>query len=85
MSRDLIAAVGRALALFTVMPFDGAAAIAAVRVRVALERDGRPIGLADSLQAGHALALGAVMVTDDIEHFRRVPGLKVENWRRRAQ
>lgn len=83
-SRYLIGQLGRALALFTVLPFDNAAAIAAVKVRAELERVGRTIGWGDALQAGHALALGAVMVTDNTEHFSRVHGLRVENWRREA-
>jgi tRNA(fMet)-specific endonuclease VapC len=29
-----------------------------------------------------ALAMGAVMVTDNVREFSRVPGLEVENWRR---
>ena len=80
-SRNLVAELGRVLSLFTVMPFDNAAAIAAVRVRLDLERIGRPIGIMDTLQAGHALASGGVFVTDDSD-FRRVAGLTVENWRR---
>ena len=83
-SRNLIVELGRVLSTFTVLPFDRAAALAAVKVRVELERVGKPIGIMDTLQAGHALALGAVMVTDDTAHFGRVPGLAIENWRRAA-
>ncbi|MEP7349351.1 MAG: type II toxin-antitoxin system VapC family toxin [Sphingorhabdus sp.] len=34
----------------------------------------------DRLIAAHALALGAVLVTNNEKHFADVPGLKVENW-----
>lgn len=34
----------------------------------------------DRLIAAHALSLGLTVVTDNVKHFRRVPGLKVENW-----
>jgi tRNA(fMet)-specific endonuclease VapC len=34
----------------------------------------------DRLIAAHALALGLVLVTDNLKHFTDVPGLKVENW-----
>jgi tRNA(fMet)-specific endonuclease VapC len=30
--------------------------------------------------AGHALAIGAVLVTNNTREFERVPGLRVENW-----
>lgn len=65
-----------------VMPFDDAAAKRAAEVRCTLEIVGRPIGLVDSFLAGHALALGATVVTDNEGEFRRVKGLNVENWRR---
>ncbi len=67
---------------FGVMPFNEAAAKRAAQVRCALELTGEPIGLVDSFLAGHALALDATVVTDNETEFRRVFGLKVENWRR---
>jgi len=33
--------------------------------------------------AGHAIALGSVLVTNNERHFSEVTGLKVENWTRR--
>ncbi len=50
------------------------------KVRVQLERIGWKIGDRDTIIAAHALALGAVMVTRNVNEFARVPGLKVENW-----
>lgn len=49
-------------------------------IRTHLERQGTPIGPNDTLIAAHALALGCTLVTDNETEFRRVPGLKVENW-----
>jgi tRNA(fMet)-specific endonuclease VapC len=34
----------------------------------------------DLLIAGHARALGAVLVTNNTTHFSRVKGLACENW-----
>lgn len=49
-------------------------------LRAALTAKGRRIGDFDEMIAAHALALGAVLVTDNVRHFSRVAGLKIENW-----
>ena len=54
------------------------------RLRAALERAGTPIGPNDMLIAAQALALGAVVVTDNDSEFRRVPGLRGGELARRA-
>ena len=61
-------------------PFDARAADEFGRLRAELERRGEGIGVADELIAAHALAIGAVVVTDNERHFSRVPRLSVENW-----
>ena len=53
-------------------------------IRTRLEQSGKPIGPNDLLIAAHALALDATLVTDNEDEFRRVPGLRVENWLREA-
>lgn len=57
--------------------FDAAAATKAAEVRSALSS--KPLAAYDALIAGHALALGCVLVTADAD-FKRVPGLRTENW-----
>ena len=49
-------------------------------LRADLERRGSLIGPMDMLIAAHALAVDAVLVTDNEREFRRVAGLKVEKW-----
>jgi tRNA(fMet)-specific endonuclease VapC len=49
-------------------------------IRTHLEKAGTPIGPNDTLIAAHALALNCTLVTDNETEFRRVPGLRVENW-----
>ncbi len=49
-------------------------------LRAELERAGTPIGANDMLIAAHALALGLILVTDNVSEFRRVTGLSVKNW-----
>ena len=62
------------------MPWDAAAADRHGELRARLRKAGTPIGDFDEMIAGHALALGAVLVTDNTRHFRLVDGLAVENW-----
>lgn len=52
------------------------------RIRTQLEKTGTPIGANDLLIAAHALAIDAILVTDNMREFRRVKGLEVENWLR---
>lgn len=49
-------------------------------IRANLEKKGTPIGANDLWIAAQALALGAVLVTDNVGEFSRVVGLEVENW-----
>jgi tRNA(fMet)-specific endonuclease VapC len=49
-------------------------------IRAELEAAGRPIGGNDLLIAAHAYATGAIIVTANADEFKRVRGLKVENW-----
>lgn len=49
-------------------------------IRAELEAAGKLIGSNDLLIAAHARAIGATMVTANIDEFSRVPGLIVENW-----
>lgn len=50
-------------------------------IRLAL-RQGKNIGPNDLWIAAHAVALDAVLVTNNETEFSRVPGLKIENWLR---
>jgi tRNA(fMet)-specific endonuclease VapC len=47
-----------------------------------LKPNAQPIGAYDALLAGHALALGAVFITQNTREFSRVPGLSVEDWQK---
>ena len=63
-----------------VAPFDFLAATHFGQLRAELYDVGRPIGPYDMMIAGHARALGLVLVTNNLKEFKRVPGLRVENW-----
>ena len=63
-----------------ILPFDEDAAESYGELRAALERAGKPIGPLDTLIAGHALSLGATLITHNTREFQRVKGLKLESW-----
>ena len=50
------------------------------QIRATLESMGHGIGDRDTIIAAHALSLDATMVTANLDEFKRVPRLKVENW-----
>jgi tRNA(fMet)-specific endonuclease VapC len=52
------------------------------RIKAMLERRGSRIEDFDAAIAAHALALGSTLVTANLAHMARVPGLKVEDWTR---
>jgi tRNA(fMet)-specific endonuclease VapC len=70
------------LDLATTAPWDAGAADAHGKLRAALRKAGTPIGDFDEMIAAHAIALSCALVTDNVQHFKRVKGLKVENWLR---
>lgn len=63
-----------------VMPFDLSAAFAYGDLRAELARLGEPIGPLDLQIAAHALNLKVTLVTNNEREFRKVPGLRLENW-----
>ena len=71
---DLIASAGAILA------FDEIAARHYGEIRAELERAGRRLAEPDLRIATIALANDATLVTGNLRHFARVPGLRVENW-----
>ena len=69
-------------ACMDVVPFDSQAAIHFGQVRAELSKSGKLIGPFDLMIAGHARSRGLILVTNNLREFKRVPGLRVENWTR---
>ena len=67
---------------FTILPYDDTAASAYGKVRVLLENEGVPIGPLDMLIGAHALSVNAILVTHNEKEFKRIQGLRIENWAR---
>ncbi len=68
------------IASFTVLPFDASASFVYGGIRAELQRRGTPMGPIDLLIAAHALSIDFTLVTNNEREFRRVPGLRVDNW-----
>jgi len=49
-------------------------------IRADLKKRGDQLGAADLMIAAHAIAIDAIVVTNNVKDFGRVKGLKVENW-----
>ena len=79
-SKRLRKAVEDLLSEIPVLPFDVPADAEYGGIRSALEAAGRPIGSNDLLIAAHAYATGATVVTANVDEFKRIRGLSVENW-----
>jgi len=66
--------------LDAVLSWDRAAVDATTEIKAALAAAGTPIGPNDTAIAGHAIATGAILVTNNTREFERVPGLALEDW-----
>jgi tRNA(fMet)-specific endonuclease VapC len=80
-SRKLHALINTFAAAVEVSSFDEQAALEFGRIGNVLAERGTPIGELDVLIAAHAVSLRSTLVTNNVRHFSRVPGLVVENWR----
>jgi tRNA(fMet)-specific endonuclease VapC len=67
-----------------VLPWDSDAAQQYGRLRATLEREGQPMGNLDAMIAAHALALDAVLVTND-HAFARIKKLRLADWTKEAR
>jgi tRNA(fMet)-specific endonuclease VapC len=65
---------------FEILDFDREDAKRAGMIRATLAAAGTPIGPFDVLIAGQALARGLTLLTHNMREFKRVKGLKVEDW-----
>lgn len=79
-SRALHRLISTFLETVEVVSFDQSAAGRFATAATAPARRGEPIGTFDTLMAAHALSLGLIFVTNNTQHFKRVMGLKTENW-----
>ena len=65
---------------FAILDFDQMAAAEYGRIRSVLESKGKPIGPMDLLLAAQARSHNLALVTNNEKEFRRIDGLRIENW-----
>ena len=65
---------------FTILDFDQAASAEYGHIRSLLESEGKSIGPMDLLLAAQARSHSLVLVTNNEKEFKRVEGLRFENW-----
>ena len=70
-------ALRRFCAGIVIYPFDIQAASVYGRIRAELASTGTPIGPLDTLIAAHAIALDAILITNNVKEFQRVQGLRI--------
>lgn len=76
-----IAAVRKLLTPFVLFDYDSVSCPSHYgRVRHELETQGVSIGSMDTLIAAHTLAVDATLVSNNLDHFSRVSGLRTVNW-----
>ena len=72
--------VKRFVSTFEIVSFDEKACTTYAKIRHSLERSGTPVGPMDLLIASIGLAHNFTVVTNNIKEFKRVKGLKLQNW-----
>lgn len=63
-----------------ILPFDRAAAVEYAQIRSPLEGAGRRLDDPDLRIAAICLAHDLTLVTGNVRHFERIPGMRLENW-----
>ena len=75
-----LAVVENFVSRLDVLPYTPKAAQHYGQIRATLERAGQPIGVNDLHIAAHARSEGLILVTNNVDEFKRVPALRIENW-----
>lgn len=70
-------AIDALLAAMTILPFGPQEAETAAKLRGQLEAEGQTIGMADFMIASICLERSSILLTRNLKHFSRVPGLKI--------
>jgi tRNA(fMet)-specific endonuclease VapC len=75
-----LAIIEQFAARLDVLSFGERAATHYGQLRAELERAGHPVGIHDMMIGGHARSEGLTLVSNNLREFRRMEGLRLENW-----
>jgi tRNA(fMet)-specific endonuclease VapC len=75
-----LAVVYRIKELFPIVVIDNAVIETFSDIKVAMQKAGSPVDDMDLLIAATALTMNYTLVTSNEKHFRRIKGLRIENW-----
>lgn len=64
-----------------ILAFDKPAAEKAAEIRAGQINSGEPVDIMDVLIAGIVMSRNEELVTNNIKHFRRIPGLRCSSWK----
>jgi tRNA(fMet)-specific endonuclease VapC len=68
------------ISTFDIVPFDEKSCRVYPKIRAFLEKAGTPIGPMDLLIGSISVANNFILVTNNIKEFKRVKGIKLDNW-----
>jgi tRNA(fMet)-specific endonuclease VapC len=77
----LRSAIDTFLSPFSIVDYQQSDAIAFGKIDYFLQSKGIPIGDMDTLIASQALSRGLILITNNVKHYSRVPGLIYEAWK----
>jgi predicted nucleic acid-binding protein len=79
--KESISDINSLLKSVDILEFDEHAAEKAGEIQAMLTNSGDTIELQDVLIAGIVISRNEELVTNNIKHFRRIPGLKYSSWK----
>lgn len=68
------------LSIFNVLKFDDMDAAPYGKLKIKLKRTGQIIGPIDMLLATQAISKELIFVTNNVDEFKRIDGLTIEDW-----
>ncbi len=72
------------LSIFNFLNFDDSDAVSFGKMKAKLKKQGKPIGPIDMLLAAQAIRHDLIFVTNNIDEFNRIEGLRIEDWSKQS-